>query len=230
MRNLRILAAFGLIAAAGIAQADVSGTAAIVSDYDFRGFTQTAEEPAVQLSIDWSNDGGWYAGVWGSNIAQFSDGGTSTASTELDAYTGFKGGSSESFAWDVGIVYYTYEGASDLNYPEIYGKATFGPFTGALFYSNAFGNTDNDEAIYVSGDLAFPVGELTLLAHAGYSMGDGIEQAYPFLGSDEYFDYLVGVSYTASNITLSIKYSIVDSDDASDGRVILGVSTALPWK
>jgi uncharacterized protein (TIGR02001 family) len=232
---MRILAALGLLATAAAANAEVTGTAAIVSDYDFRGFTQTGEEPAVQLSIDYGHESGWYAGTWGSNIAQFSDGGSNTASTEVDLYTGFKG-EAGSLGWDAGITYYTYSGASDLNYAEIYGKFAISVASFGLYYSNAFGHTDNDEGIYVYGDVGIPAGPLTIGLHAGYSTGDGIGQTYftdPLTGiaaEDSYFDYSVGVSYSASNITLGMKWIARDADDGgSDDRIVLSISTALPW-
>lgn len=230
MRNTRILAALALMATAAAAHADVTGTAAIVSDYDFRGFSQTGEEPAVQLSIDYGHESGWYLGTWGSNVGPFNDGGTNTASTEVDVYTGFKGEAGV-LGWDAGITYYTYSGASDLNYAEIYGRFSVNIVSFGLYYSNAFGHKDNDEGVYVYGDVGIPAGPLTIGLHAGYSTGDGIEQAYfSGTGEDSYFDYSVGVSYTASNLTLGMKWVALDADDAgSDDRIILSISTALPW-
>lgn len=240
MRNMRILAALGLLATAAAANAEVSGTAAIVSDYDFRGISQTGEDPAVQLSIDYGHESGWYAGAWGSNVDDFCDTPTgcydidgnqiaNTASTEIDLYTGFKGEVGD-FGWDAGLTYYAYPGASDLNFAEIYGKVSFNIVTAGVYFSNAFGHKDNDEAIYVFGDVGIPAGPLTIGLHAGMSTGDGIEQAYFGGVEDSYFDYGLGVSYSASNITLGIKWVAVDADDAgSDDRILLSVSTALPW-
>lgn len=240
MRNLRILAALGLLATAAAANAEVSGTAAIVSDYDFRGFTQTGEKPAVQLSIDYAHDSGWYIGTWGSNVDDFCDtpGGcydifgdqiANTASTEVDVYTGFKGEAGD-FGWDAGITYYTYAGASDLNFAEIYGKFSFNIVSAGIYFSNAFGHKDNDEAIYVYGDVGIPAGPLTVTLHAGLSTGDGIEQAYFGPVEDSYMDYSLGVSYTASNVTLGMKWIALDADDAgTDDRIVLSISTALPW-
>ena len=234
MRNVRILAAFGLVAAAGVAQAEVSGTAAIVSDYDFRGITQTNEQPAVQLSIDYANEAGFYAGTWGSNVGsdlgQFTDGGQNTAGTEIDLYTGFKGTAGD-LGWDAGITYYIYSGASDLNYPEIYGKLSYGMFSGGLYYSNEFGAKDNGSATYLFGDVGIPAGDLTIGLHAGISSGDGIEDAYFGPLEDSYQDYSLGLSYSASNLTLGVKWVFVDAGDAgSDDRIILSISTALPWQ
>ena len=61
MRQVRILATLGLLAAAAAAQAEVSSTWTLTNDYDFRGASQSAKDPAVQASIDWANESGWYA-------------------------------------------------------------------------------------------------------------------------------------------------------------------------
>jgi uncharacterized protein (TIGR02001 family) len=230
MRNVRILAALGLLAAGQAAYAEVSGSIGLVSDYDYRGFSQTGEEPAVQLSIDYANESGWYIGTWGSNIDDFSDGGADTASTEVDVYTGFRGSAGD-LGWDAGIVYYIYSNASDLNFAEIYGKLSYGIFSGGVYFSDAFGHKDNDEAVYVYGDVGIPAGPLTIGLHAGHSTGDGIEDAYfSGVGEDSYQDYALGVSYSASNITLGLKWVTLDAGDAgSDDRIILSISTALPW-
>lgn len=225
MRNMRILAALGLLATAAAANAEVTGTAAIVSDYDFRGITQTNEDAALQLSIDYGHDSGWYAGVWGSNV----DFGSTDPSHEVDLYTGFKGSAGD-FGWDAGLVYYTYPGESDFNFPEIYGKFSFNIVSGGIYYSNDFGATD-ESGIYVYADVGVPVGPVTLTAHAGYSTGDAIEVYYG--GDDSYQDYSVGVSYSASNLTLGLKWVTTDGFDAGTNyygdRIILSVSTALPW-
>lgn len=241
MKQLKILSAVGLLAMAGVAQAEVSSTVTVTSDYDYRGFSQTGEKPALQVSIDYAHDSGFYAGVWGSNVDDFDDGGSNTASTEVDLYAGFAG-EAGSFGYDAGIVYYTYEGASDLNFAEIYGKFSFNIVNFGLYFSNDFGGKasgdSSDSALYGYVDLAIPVGSLSVDLHAGYSTGDGIEAAYsgypdaPFsYAKDSYADFSVGLSYSANNFTTGIKYAAYDAGSAgSDGRILLTVSTTLPWE
>ena len=43
--------------------------AAFVSNYIFRGLTQTFGKPAVQVGFDYAHSSGAYAGLWGSNIS-----------------------------------------------------------------------------------------------------------------------------------------------------------------
>lgn len=229
MRNVRILAALGLAAMAGAAQAEVSGTATIVSDYDYRGFTQTGNDATVQLSIDYAHESGWYIGTWGSGV----DFGTDKPSTEVDVYSGYRGSAGD-LGYDVGVLYYAYPGASDLNFTEIYGKLSYSIVSGGVYYSNDFGGS-SDSAFYVYGDVGIPAGPLTVGLHAGLSDGDGVGATYFGDGAggfveDSYADYAIGVSYSASNLTLGLKWIAIDAGDAgSDDRVVLSVSTALPW-
>src|SRR5262245_21791049 len=115
------LAGLVMLATASLAHAGLSGTVTAVSDYDFRGITQSAQDPALQGSIDYASDAGFYLGAWGSNI-DFdvpNDPDCCDGDIEVDLYGGFRGG--KDVTWDVGLVYYTYPGADDIkNFPEIY--------------------------------------------------------------------------------------------------------------
>jgi uncharacterized protein (TIGR02001 family) len=230
MRNLRILAALGLITAAGAADAGVSSTWTIASDYDFRGVTQTDENPALQASLDYAHDSGWYVGAWGSNV----DFPGYNGSMELDLYTGFTGTTEGGLGWDAGIVWYSYPGSDDSateakipDFPEIYGSLSFGWFKGKVSYSNDFGGTSED-AFYLDASATVPLpANFSILAHVGYSEGDAIKTLY----GDNYVDYAAGVGFTGGHFNLALKY--VDQDiDSSLGlgdRVIFTVATTFPW-
>lgn len=226
MRNLSVLAAIGLMSASGLAQAEVSSTWALTSDYDFRGFSQTEEDPALQGSIDFSTDSGWYLGAWASNV----NFGPGDPNVEVDFYTGFSGGAEEGLGWDVGLIYYSYVSESDFNFPEIYVGLSHGMVAGKLWYSNDFGNTD-EGAIYLEGNLDVPLpNSFSVKVHAGYSDGDGIEAAY---GVSSYLDYSLGFGYTAGNYDLSLKYVSTDINNPTvgrpdKGRVLFAISTAFP--
>ncbi len=101
-----------------------SGTAALTSDYRFRGITQTETDPALQAGFTLAHSSGLYVGLWGSNV----NFGSGTPSLELDPSIGYAT-TLESFSskpvLDVGVVYYNYPSASDLNWAELYGKLSF---------------------------------------------------------------------------------------------------------
>jgi uncharacterized protein (TIGR02001 family) len=230
MRNLRILAALGLLTTAAAANAGVSSTWTLTNDYDFRGNTQSAKDPALQGSIDYAADNGWYVGAWASNV----DFGGSEPDYEVDVYTGFTGG--EDLVYDVGIVYYAYPQEGDFDYIEIYGSLAKDWFKGKLWYSNDFGGdaTPGDTAgWYAEANGTFPLpANFSILAHVGYSTGDFWDDIY----GDDLLDYSIGVGYTAGKFNLALKYVDTDSDvqvtsDAfnNEGRVVFTVATTFPW-
>ncbi|MGH8175513.1 MAG: TorF family putative porin [Steroidobacter sp.] len=232
MRNLRIVAALGLLTAAGAANAELSSTWTVTNDYDFRGFSQSATDPALQGSLDFAMDNGWYVGAWASNV----DFGDADVDIEVDLYTGFSGGEDDGMLWDVGVVYYAYPDESDFNFLEAYGSLGYSWFEGKLWYSNDFGGdaTDGDtSAIYLEGNAAFPLPQdFSILLHAGLSTGDYWDD----VNGDDQIDYSVGVGYTAGNFDLALKYVDTDSDVEvtddvfnNEGRVVFTVSTTFPW-
>jgi uncharacterized protein (TIGR02001 family) len=222
------LAGVLLAASVGVAQAgEFSVTPAVVSDYDFRGTTQTDEDPAFQLGLSYTADSGFYVGAWGSNV----DFGPGDPDIELDVFAGYAWGDSEtSFGYDVGVNFYTYPSASEGNFAEVYFALSRGPFTGKLWYTWDFLGLGED-AFYLEGNLSFPLpAEFSLDLHAGYSFGAAWDDNILDLnGGDGYVDFSVGVSRSFGNFDVSLKYTDGSDWDGYDGRVVLGVSTTLPW-
>lgn len=233
MKNVKWLAAGVALMAAGVANAgEFSMTVTATSDYDFRGVTQTAGGPAIQGSIDWAADNGLYVGAWASNV---DFGRCCDESVELDLYAGFAGGDEEGLTFDVGALYYSYPGADDLDYPEVFAGIAYGMFDAKVWYSWDFFALDKS-AYYVEGNLGIPLpADFGLSLHVGYNDGEAFDEP----GYSAYFDYSVGVSKAIGNWELELKW--VDGSDwkelnnqpkdilSSDARVIFSVSTTLPW-
>jgi uncharacterized protein (TIGR02001 family) len=62
----------------------VSGSVALVTDYMFRGVSQSDEGLAIQGGLTVSHESGFYVGTWGSNLAGWGTFGGS--SMELDIF------------------------------------------------------------------------------------------------------------------------------------------------
>jgi len=235
MKKFRWLMAGGMVALAGVANAEVTATVTAASDYDFRGYSQTAKDPAIQASVDYAHDSGLYLGVWGSNV-DFAPG--SDPSVEIDLIAGFSKSLDSGVGFDVGGVYYTYHDnpSPGVNYLELYAGASYNWLSGKLWYSPDYGGkstTGNTESWYVQGDVEVPLPyELKLLAHVGYSFGDYWKNL-----ADEYVDYSIGVGYSLGRFDLELKW--VDGTDgvdtpgsdyfSSNSKVLFTVSTTFPW-
>ncbi|MBF0462447.1 MAG: hypothetical protein HQL87_13765 [Magnetococcales bacterium] len=76
-----------------------------VSNYIFRGLTQTWNKPAIQGGVDYAHTDGWYAGLWASSISdkQYAGGWA-----ETDYYGGYNGKFNDDWTWTLGLlgVYY----------------------------------------------------------------------------------------------------------------------------
>jgi uncharacterized protein (TIGR02001 family) len=232
MIKSRFILAGALLAVAGAASADITVTPAVVWDYDFRGISQTGGDPAFQVGLNYTHSSGFYAGAWTSNV----NFGPGDPEVELDLFSGWTGGdAAKSVGYDVGIIYYTYISASNLDYPEVYVSLTHGVFNVKLSYSWEFGGVSSADATYLEGNLAVPMGSggFTALAHVGWSDGSYWKDFY----DGGYVDWNVGVSYAFKHFTGTLKY--IDGSDLPDGgskifktdaKAWVGVQTTLPWK
>lgn len=196
---------FGLAAPASAqSDVDVAWNVGVVSDYVFRGFSQTGEDPAIQGGVDLTS-GSFYAGAWASNV-DFGD----DTDAEIDLYGGYRteaGG----FALDFGVIGYLYVGepdGADYNYAEFkaaasraVGPATFGA---AVYYSPDFFGVD-DEATYAEVNAAFsPAPKWTVSGALGKQWLDV---------SDDYTTWNVGVGYALTDkVGLDVRYHDTDVD------------------
>lgn len=192
----------------------ITGTAAVVSQYRFRGLSQSNNQPVVQGSMTVSHSSGLYVSVWGSSASSngFNDSPIDIGGTEIDIYGGFAkdlGG----VKVDVGVYGYIYPGSGNTNggqnsnYVEVYGSLakTLGPVTAkvGVYYAPAqkvfnlsvYSPTRNNTYVYGELSSGIPGTPLSIHGHLGHS-GGGFDYV------KQYIDYTVGVSYTWKALTL----------------------------
>ena len=194
----------------------VAWNVGLVSDYVFRGFSQTDEEPALQAGVDLTA-GSFYAGAWASSV-DFGD----DTEAEVDLYGGFRT-EAAGFAFDIGAVAYLYVEApdgADYDYVELKAAASraIGPVTAGavVYYSPDFFGLD-EEAAYVEGNVAFaPVDKWTVSAALGYQALDV---------NDDYTTWNVGAGYALTdNLAVDLRYHGADIDGPlSDDRIVGGL-------
>ncbi|MGE0775349.1 MAG: TorF family putative porin [Sphingomonadaceae bacterium] len=214
----------------------VSGNAAVVSDYRFRGVSLSGGDFAIQGGIDVGHSSGFYVGTWGSSLEGKAN---PYGGTELDVYGGWSGEVSSGITVDVGLLYYLYPngiGGADLDYFEPYASiaGTIGPVEATVGVAYAWDQASlgSEDNLYVYGDLSagIPGTALSVSAHLGYT--DGV-LAPPFLAGtadDSGLDWSLGASYAITeNLSLGVTYTGVEGpsvkDLTDDGIfVTLGVS------
>ena len=84
-----------------------TGNLGLVSDYRFRGISQTFKQPAIQGGFDYSHTSGFYVGNWNSNVNEGA--GFPSGNLEMDFYGGWKNTWGD-WGLDVGTIYYYYPG------------------------------------------------------------------------------------------------------------------------
>ncbi len=160
-------------------ESTLSYNVGVVSDYRYRGISQSRLEPALQGGIDYADKSGFYVGAWGSTIKWIKDtAGVTKGSVELDLYGGYKG-TAGGLAYDVGFLRYEYvknnyqnatAGGVNASTNEVYGAVTYGAFTAK--YSHAitdiFGNANTKNSYYLDLSATFDLGDgYTLVPHVG---------------------------------------------------------------
>src|SRR5688572_7682428 len=90
-----------------------TGSVAVVSDYTFRGISQTLENPAIQGGITGAA-GPAYLGVWGSSLNFGETDHEHRAHTEIDVFGGVRTSLGAVADADLGFTYYAYPGTKDV--------------------------------------------------------------------------------------------------------------------
>jgi uncharacterized protein (TIGR02001 family) len=189
----------------------------VVTDYRYRGISQSAKKPALQGGVDFAHKNGFYLGAWGSTINWIKDTapGFAKGSVEIDLYGGHKGEIGGGFTYDVGVLHYWYVNnnfkdisGTSANTTEIYGAISYGPAT--LKYSHStsdlFGFYDSEGSGYLDLSATFDLGGgWSVVPHVGHQKVKNYDSA-------SYTDYSVtlnkdlGDGWTASAAAVSTNF------------------------
>jgi len=231
-KSLTSLATIALVAASSLSQAQTPASAApaaapepadsltynmgAVTDYRYRGISQSRKQPALQGGVDFVSTSGFYVGAWASTIKWIKDA-QETASPAVTNVTGFKGGLeidlyggykkevAKDTTLDFGLLQYYYPGNKyssagsyyNPNTLEVYGAVSYGAFTAKL--SNSIGplfGQKNPDGTTTSGsrylDLSYTL-----------DMGDGLT-IVPHIG-DQYFKHVSKTpSYSYNDFSIAV--------------------------
>ena len=217
----------------------INGSATIVTDYRFRGVSQSDKRIAVQGGITVSHESGFYVSAWGSSVSNYVTA-AFTGTQELDLIAGFKK-TWNGTTFDVGALYYVYpktklagdNSSSDFIEPYVSVAHTFGPVTAkatanyapkqkALALDQIGPKEDN---LYLAGDLsaAIPGTPIGLTGHLGHTFGPSW-LATDVTGSKGYTDWGLGATVTYKVLTFGVSYVDTDAEFRNflNGRKVSG--------
>lgn len=206
LRTAAVAAALSSIAAAPASAQDLSFTAGVgvVSDYLFRGISQTNAGPAVQANVEAAlatgiADTSVYAGLFASNVKFVVEGQSGTYATREFDYTGGVRGKIGDLTWDLGFVYYDYDRKShrfgSFNYDFYEYQAKLGydlgvvALTGQINHTPSF-QTDGKTATYAALGATVPLPlEVTAFGRIGKQWVDRNAN----YGTPDYVEWQIGV-------------------------------------
>ena len=229
MKSIKTLALVtGLMASSGVSQAQFSSTWTAVSDYDFRGVSQSGKDPALQGSADYAfGDSGFSVGAWASNV----DWGVEDE-IELDLYANYTGTINDTFAWTAGATWYDYPDGDDLDgYWEAYVGFNAGKVSFKQWYADDYVAL-GESALYTEVNYTEPFTDaVSLTLHAGYSWGDFWDSL------EEQFDYAAQVNWNVGHFTVfgkitgtdARRFKVEDDVGNNEPRALIGVMTTFPW-
>lgn len=197
--------------AAAQAASPITGNMSLVSDYRFRGLTQTFEEPALQGGFDYAHSSGIYLGNWNSSI---SDNFYAGSPLEMDFYGGYKGAAGP-LGYDVGVLYYYYPGSNlagvgTIDNLEVYAGVSWKFLSLKYFHavSDFFGAPNTDGSNYIDLSANFDLGQgWGVNGHVGH-------QKVKNASALDYTDYKIGITKDISGWVFGASFVDTDADSA----------------
>jgi uncharacterized protein (TIGR02001 family) len=204
---------------------DIAFGGGIMSDYVFRGITQSNHGPSATAYVE-PHYKEFYVGIAGSGIDWPTDAnhGLNAPSAEVDLYGGWRPTVGK-WSFDFGYIYYLYphginpfNGTYNADFGEAYAKATYAvtdalSIGGAYFYSNNLLNYgDNSNYYEVNGKYVIPStyfakdwGAYASGAYGYFQVGNGDLPNVP-----SYHTWNAGLAFTYKVFTLDLRYSDTD--------------------
>ena len=208
----------------------------VVTDYRYRGISQSSRNPAVQIGADYAHKSGFYIGAWHSTIQWITDNSmVATATTvkgagELDIYGGYKGEIAKGLGFDVGMLRYEYLGNTledtggtkygiydNASTTEVYGALSYGMFTAKYSFSTTplFGYLKSQGSGYLDLSATVDLGNgLSVVPHFGAQSVANVPVA-------AYNDYSVTLNKDFGNgLVASVAFVTTNADKNNYARPI----------
>jgi uncharacterized protein (TIGR02001 family) len=206
-----------------------------VTDYDYRGVTQSANHPALQLDSEYSTEP-LHVEIWTSNVQFGNDPGAYEAGHQEIAYSAdltFNTGGW--LKYNLGLNYATYPGLNPgCNYAEGWATLSHGPLSSSFHYAWDYCEVHPHLGAYyeeINGNWPLPGNHLSAVTHVGVSWG-------PYWNADNngaYVDYAAGVTGNWGRVTVLAEginthgYQAIGHGQPFSGKAKLLISIAVAF-
>lgn len=208
-----------------LAQAEHKIELTVITDYVFRGVSQTQEEPAFQALYGYYHDIGLYGEAWMSNI-DFGDAADDEI-VEMDFTFGYER-ELYGLTWNVGYIHYDFPREDDFDLNEYFASVS---------HSGEYGNSEikywwdvqtSNRYTEINYSYDFPYD-----IEAGAHVGNFHETAHD---GDDYMDYKFWLGWTYKIVSFELAYHDTDGrnvangaefDDEDDRRLVFGVTLSV---
>ncbi len=202
---------------AGEVRAQLSASASAVTDYRFRGISQSDRRPALQGSVAFDHPAGFFAGLFASTVDY---GAAFNARIEAFVQAGYARRVDADLSWELGAGHYSYYGpggTSFRNYAEGFVGVTWRTLNARVSYAPDYFN-GGTPATYVEVNSSHALSERTaLFAHIGMTYLAGSSSTAP---SRSRVDTRFGVSVDLQVVSLELSAVATDipGDECPCGR------------
>ena len=176
----------------------VDETASAVSDYRFRGISQSNNLPSMANQLEYKDDSGIWVGNKLNTVSkqEYPNG----QGTEADIYGGYHHQFSDDVRIFVGDYEYTYAGATQFNTNEVFAQIRFSYFTFKYYRSitNEFAVPGTVGTQYFNLDNYIPISDATLVSHVGRTVSPATGMSYT--------DWRTGPTININGVDVAVTY------------------------
>lgn len=183
--------------------AEISANVSLSTDYRFRGISQNDQNIAISGGFDYTNDNGFYAGIWASSV-DFQIQTEDDASTEVDLVAGFSSQIANSeWSYDIGFIHYNYPNASsslNYNFTEIVLGLSHEYFSVSYSYSSDyFGASGSSSYLTIGTQFQLTETWATVL-----SIGSQKVEKNLSWGTPDWLDYKIAITGDLDAVTTEL--------------------------
>jgi uncharacterized protein (TIGR02001 family) len=210
-----------------VCASEIGASVTAVSDYDYRGVSQTANKPALQMAAEYTAEP-LHVEIWSSNVQFGPESGAYEAGFLEVAYSADltlnRDGKTR---YNFGINYASYPGMHPgSDYAEIWCTVVHGPLSASLHYSWDYSDVHPRLAAYYTElNGTWPLqGRISAVAHLGLSSGP----YWNATNNGKYVDYALGLTGNWRRVTLLVEGIDTHGYEAiSRGRAFSGTGKIL---